>query len=95
MLSFAQQSHIILTPNSRKILMKNFTQIFLSFVVNIYGSALQISANWSNMQRSAKQIHKYSRQTREKSEWKTRGGAAPRGFHEDFSLVWSEYYVFR
>ena len=54
------------------------------------------SWNWSNMLRSAKQIHKYSRQTREKSEWKTRGAQpSSRVFHEDFSRVWSEYYVFR
>ena len=33
---------------------------------------VSISRNWSNMQRSANQIHKYSRQTREKSDWKTR-----------------------
>ena len=38
------------------------------------------------MQRSAKQIHKYSRQTREKPEWKTRGGAAPEDFPQGFFL---------
>ena len=58
MLSFAQQNHIIFTPNSRKILVKNpwwlrhlgfFTRIFLWFVVNIYGSASRISAYCPNL----------------------------------------------
>ena len=36
----------------------------------------EIPIIWDNMLSSAKQIHKYSRQTREKSKWKTRVGEA-------------------
>ena len=71
-------------------LMELLLRYVLAWTLTENTDTFDIVADWDNIQRSAKGIHKYSWQTRETSEWKTRGGEATKGFSRGFfsSLEW-------